>query len=156
MIFEQKITEQPESVLVELLDIHIISMDIQIENLYKWNVELLLQINGEEFKLVYNSSTGKKGFYLFKNNADLDIATQIQDVPESNQTMETGFRFETGPNNLSLSLFDIMQDYFGVKSESDLHFGEVKLETTNYNKTTDEIATYPVSANEVFTRVFTT
>lgn len=117
---------------------------------------LILQINGEEFKLVYNSSIGKKGFYLFKNNADLDIATQIQNIPESNQTMETGFCFETGPNNLSLSLFDIMQNYFGVKSESDLHFGEIKLETTNYNKATDEIATYPVSANEVFTRVFTT
>lgn len=117
---------------------------------------LALQVNGEEFKLVYNSSTGTEGFYLFKNHANLDLATQIQNIHKSKQTIETGFYFKATPNNLSSILFDLLQDHFGVKSESDLHFGEIKLETTNYYKNTEEIAVYPVSANEVFTRVFTT
>jgi hypothetical protein len=117
---------------------------------------LVLQVNGEEFRLVYNNSTGTEGFYLFKNHANLDLAAQIQNVRKSKQTIETGFYFETMPNNLSSILFDLLQDHFGVKSESDLHFGEIKLETTNYYKNTEEIAVYPVSANEVFTRVFTT
>ena len=65
-IFHKKITEQADSDFVELLDINIISMDKQSENLFKWNVELLLQKNGQEMleKYDFHVSKNDHNYYI--------------------------------------------------------------------------------------------
>jgi hypothetical protein len=58
--------------------------------------------------------------------------------------------------NVQIDIIDALEAKFGSQFGEHLKFDKIELNSTSSPKDSEEIRRYPVSANEVFTRAFTT
>lgn len=112
-----------------------------------------LTIKGIDFKIVHSSDSNKT--YLFQGN--VDIQTQINKVDSSVGTLsldKDGLVFSG--DNTRVDIINALEAKFGAQFGEHLKFDKIELNSTSSPRDSEEIRQYPVSANEVFTRAFTT
>ena len=105
-----------------------------------------------DFKIVCED--GK--IYVFQDTGDIDISEKIEQIKTGTKGLDKDGVVFSG-NNTSIDIFSALETYFNGKFGSTVKFSKIALMQVASPKNSVEIRqAYPVSANEVFTRAFTT